>query len=72
MNLTPGKVACILLIERAQIDASKVERTQIHFFHRRVHCRRRRPCLRSLLASPVCTSWIPVIKIFWIRPRNQA
>ena len=31
-NLTPGKVAYICRIERFQIDAIKIERTQIHFF----------------------------------------
>ena len=30
-NLTPGKVAYICRIERFQIDAIKIERTQIHF-----------------------------------------
>ena len=30
-NSTPGKVACIWHIERVQIDATKCERTQIHF-----------------------------------------
>ena len=30
-NLTPGKVAYIYRIERFQIDAIKIERTQIHF-----------------------------------------
>ena len=49
-NSAPGKVAYIWHIERVQIDASKFERTQIHqFFYQRFHCRRRRPCLRSLL-----------------------
>ena len=32
---TPGKVACIWHIERVQIDATKFERKQIHFFYRR-------------------------------------
>ena len=31
-NSTLGKVACIWHIERVQIDATKFERTQIHFF----------------------------------------
>ena len=31
-NSTPWKVACIWHFERVQIDASKFERTQIHFF----------------------------------------
>ena len=31
-NSTPGKVAYICRIERFQIDAIKIERTQIHFF----------------------------------------
>ena len=31
-NPTPGKVAYIWHIERVQIDAIKLERTQIHFF----------------------------------------
>ena len=31
-NSTPGKVACILHIERVKIEAIKFERTQIHFF----------------------------------------
>ena len=31
-NSTPGNVACILHIEKVQIDAIKFERTQIHFF----------------------------------------
>ena len=31
-NLTLGKVAYICRIERFQIDAIKIERTQIHFF----------------------------------------
>ena len=30
-NSTPGKVACIWHIEQVQIDATKRERTQIHF-----------------------------------------
>ena len=30
-NLTPGKVAYICRIKRFQIDAIKIERTQIHF-----------------------------------------
>ena len=30
-NLTPGKVAYICRIERFQIGAIKIERTQIHF-----------------------------------------
>ena len=30
-NLTPGKVAYICPIKRFQIDAIKIERTQIHF-----------------------------------------
>ena len=30
-NSTPGKVAYICRIERFQIDAIKIERTQIHF-----------------------------------------
>ena len=30
-NLTPGKVAYISRIKRFQIDALKIERTQIHF-----------------------------------------
>ena len=47
-NWTPGKVAYIWHIERVQIDAMKFERTQIHFFYRRFHGRRR-PCLRPLL-----------------------
>ena len=47
-NSTPGKVAYIWHIERVQLDAIKFERTQIHFFCRRFHGRRR-PCLRPLL-----------------------
>ena len=47
-NSTPGKVAYIWHIERIQIDAIKLERTQIHFFYRCFHGRRR-PCLRLLL-----------------------
>ena len=35
---------CIWLIERVQIDEIKIERTQIHFFYQRFHCRRRRRC----------------------------
>ena len=31
-NLTPEKVAYICRIERSQLDAIKIERTQIHFF----------------------------------------
>ena len=52
-NSNPGKVACFWYIERVIIDAIKFERTQIHFFCRRFHCRRRRrrPCLRSLLIT---------------------
>ena len=47
-NSTPGKVACILNIERVQIDAIKFERTQIHFLKGSFRCRRRRPSLTSL------------------------
>ena len=36
-------------IERVQMGAIKFEREQIHFFYRRFHWRRRRPCLRSLI-----------------------
>ena len=40
-NSTPGEIAYIWQIERAQIDAIKFEKTQIEFFERRFHCRRR-------------------------------
>ena len=41
-------------IEQVQIDAIKFDRTQIlFFFYRRFHCRRRRPCLRSLILNVV-------------------
>ena len=65
---SPGKVACIWHIERVQIDAIKFERAQINFFNRRFHCRRRRPCLRSLLSNCVepcrklsCNPLMPLI-----------
>ena len=48
-NSTPGKVASFWHIEWVQIDAIKFERMQIHFLYRRFYCRRRRPCLRSLI-----------------------
>ena len=66
-NSTPGKVACVWHIEQVQIDAIKFERTQIHLFYRRFHCRRRRPCLSSLLLvcaflvyplSPLCCPYM--------------
>ena len=47
-NSTPGKVACILHIERVQIDAIKLKECKF-IFYRHFHCRRHRPCLRSLL-----------------------
>ena len=46
-NSTPGKVTCIWHIERVQIDTTKFEKMQIHFFYQLFHCRCRRPCLVS-------------------------
>ena len=40
-NSTPEEIAYIWQIEWAKIDAIKFEKTQIEFFQRRFHCRRR-------------------------------
>ena len=56
-NSTPGKVACIWLIERVQIDAIKFERTQIHFFYRRFHCKVSTTALHYTLLYDLIYLW---------------
>ena len=50
-NSTPGKLAYICRIERFQIDASKIERTQTHFLVRFSL----RSSSSSMLKVPICT-----------------
>ena len=66
-NTFPGKVAYIWHIERVQVDEIKFERTQIRFYKRRFHCRRRRRCLRSLLSSPSPSFSTIVSSCLWLK-----
>ena len=59
-NSTPGKAACIWAIERAQINATTFERTQIHL-QRRFHCRLR-PRYFKTLSSIFCSRiFVPLV-----------